>query len=151
MVELKLSAIPSSSPSVGLFSPSSLSSGPERRGRALAEARGCQMLASCHAPESLSHDRDAGAAACVSRGVTGVTMMMRVMSASIQCLDKSSIFQWARVTPPRSLTLLTKYPRFQKQILPNAAIISPIRTWLSMCRHTKNGRAKRSHYKLYCY
>ena len=83
--ELKLSAIPRSSPSVG-FSPSS-----ERRGRALAEARGWQMLASCHAPESLSHDRDAGAAACVSRGVTHVTMMMRVMSASD--VDKSSIFQ----------------------------------------------------------
>ena len=71
----------------------------------------------------------------------------------VQCsdVDKSSIFQWARVIPPHSLELLTKYPRFQKQILPNAAIISPIRTWLSMCRHTENGRAKRSHYKLYCY
>ena len=65
--ELKLSAIPRVS-SVG-FSPSSLlwaGADSGRRGRALAEARGWQMLASCHAPESLSHDRDAGDTACVT-------------------------------------------------------------------------------------
>lgn len=54
------------------------------------------MLAPCHAPGA-SHDGDAGAETCVSRGVTGadLTPSRESCGCKVQCADKSFIFHQA--------------------------------------------------------